>query len=294
MRNKTYKGLDLVKRLGPNKLWYLIPSDWILKDSKRGKSEAIVGKDCYVHCLQFARLLNESTGRTPQGWYDTFVLGISTPDDRPKCTQCGKPLKFVSIKLGYCHIPPENMANEDNLFCSRRCTITYVSSHTEEYPVFDEFHKNGQAAGMMLANPDKYPEWNEYMRNGSGYGLCARNPEKYGLIGFKNKETHKKQSIEGCFTRFLQMGDSSDPCEFYIASTTTGLKFGISSNSNLRLELADNYLRIKVLFKSSRLAVASVERFIKYELNQGHEYVSWKKTSKFRKAYLKALRIYEV
>lgn len=287
-----YKDLDLVKRLGPNKIYYLIPSEWIINYYKIGNSEAIPGKDCYIYSNQFNKILINSTGRTPQEWYDHFILGILTDDERPKCKNCNKPLKFVSVRLGYGHIPGSNMANKDNLFCSRKCTISYVSSHTEEYPVFNEFHKNGQAAGYMLANPDKYPGWITYINSGSGFGLCNRNSDKYGLIGFKNPETHKRQCINGRFTDFMNRGSADDPCEFYIASTTTGFKFGITSNSRVRLEYAANYIKLKVILKATRLQVASIERFIKNYLNQSHEYLPWNQTHKFRKAYLLALELF--
>ena len=56
--------------------------------------------DKWVSSCSLGRELNK-IGLTIQEWYDTNILEISSPDERPKCPICGKECRFISIPGGY-------------------------------------------------------------------------------------------------------------------------------------------------------------------------------------------------
>lgn len=97
---------------------------------------------------------------------------------------------------------------------------------------------------------------------------------------------------KGRFTQFMNQGNPNDICYFYlgiIKDFPDWFKFGITNDFNNRHHMYYlNYFTIHKVIKSSRLYVASLERDLKINLNQNHEYFTsdqWDQVKKFIRNY---------
>lgn len=83
---KTYRKDELIRGNGRN-TYYLIPSEWI-------------ESEIWIHCRKLDHYLNK-INKTPQDWYDRWILNISISSERPKCPICGKDSQFRGIYYNY-------------------------------------------------------------------------------------------------------------------------------------------------------------------------------------------------
>lgn len=85
--------------------------------------------------------------------------------------------------------------------------------------------------------------------------------------------------------RFLEMGEDSDECYFYITWTNSGkFKYGVTSNPNYREWVSrnlDQYKNTHIVLKDNRVQVAYLEARIKLALNIRTEYLDPNETRKF-------------
>lgn len=89
------------ENLGYHRTRYLIP-EWL----------KIPGySDIWVSNRRINKIIS-TIGMTDQMFYDIVFLGITSPDDRPKC-KCGNELKFYGLSNGY------------ELYCDRTCSSRY-------------------------------------------------------------------------------------------------------------------------------------------------------------------------
>lgn len=79
------------------------------------------------------RSVLSSIGLDNQLYYDLVILGLSSPDDRPRC-QCGSPVKFMSLAEGY------------REFCSKSCAKRYITEETRK--------KRGNSLRVTMNNPE--------------------------------------------------------------------------------------------------------------------------------------------
>jgi hypothetical protein len=93
----------------------------------------------------------------------------------------------------------------------------------------------------------------------------------------------------GRFTQFMQSGDSTDKCVFYIA-TAIGVpnmyKFGITSDIYYRGHyFGVDFNWYEILLEGTRLEVATLERDLKIKLNQISEWIKKDSLNEFMKKF---------
>lgn len=108
--------------------YYVIPREWSIKE------------DCeqIVPYNQMNKVCSYN-GVTTREWYNRWILRMSEWEEPagPKCPVCGKPVQFRGPRFGY------------RKFCSNHCSKVYRDSHREEYPVYDDFLRNGGGYGIL-------------------------------------------------------------------------------------------------------------------------------------------------
>ena len=103
-------------------------------------------------------------------------------------------------------------------------------------------------------------------------------------LGYASKEGLRIM-CQGCYSRFIALGNESDICEFYIASTFDGqFKFGISEDS-LSRKSKMSYKKVKVIKCDTRVNIAKLEYDIKIKLNSPKEYLPWSEVHNFIKIF---------
>lgn len=204
--HKRYTVDDIIIGEG-NKTKFLIPSEI---------SET--GESYFVTRQSISKKLTE-LGYTTQEYFDVFILNLTSPEQRPKCVQCGAPVpygKSTSVIGGYRSFFKSATEVIPARFCSERsCSTTYIESHPDEYPNYhqkkNEFYKSGGTFGLALRNPDKYPKIYNWMMTGLAY--MYDHPELYpnvkGGPGFSKSERGYYESKRFGSLRY----DSSYECE---------------------------------------------------------------------------------
>ena len=204
--HKRYTVDDLIVG-GGNRTKFLIPNEI---------SET--GESYFVTRQSVSRKLKE-LGYTTQEYFDVFILNLKSPDERPKCINCGKEVPYgrpTSVVGGYRSFFKSATEVIPARFCSSRsCSTSYIESHPEEYEYYhksrNEFFKSGGTAGLAWRNPDKYPKLVDWMKHGLAY--MYDHPELYPQVkggpGFSKSERGYYKSERFGDLRY----DSSYECE---------------------------------------------------------------------------------
>lgn len=123
-------------------LEYFIPPELVISDYKYGSCEVyglkLFNENSDVHNLVYPSklsiFLNECCDLTSQELFDLCVLHINDTDDRPKCPECNRYIKFSGeFQRGYSR---HHWTNEPShrLFCCNSCRTSYMHHHLDEYP----------------------------------------------------------------------------------------------------------------------------------------------------------------
>lgn len=206
--HKRYTVDDLIVGEG-NRTKFLIPSEI---------SE--IGESYFVTRQSVSKKLKE-LGYTTQEYFDVFILNLKSPDDRPKCINCGKEVPYgrsTSVVGGHHSLFKSATEVIPARFCSNHaCSTLYVESHPEEYEYYHkskkEFYESGGTTGYILRNPDKYPDAIKFWKEGGALGYMHKHPELYpnfkGGPGFSKSERGYYKSERFGDLRY----DSSYECE---------------------------------------------------------------------------------
>jgi len=246
---------------GPEKsLYYLVPQIFILGGQQSlDKYYWERNGEWYLSTQQMTRVLGITTKLTTQTYFDLLVLHINDTEDRPKCPQCGRELKWSGrITSGYGSQGHKWIGECITHCCSQSCSLQY-----------------------RVSNLELYPDYKEFQESGGAFGMIHRNKDYYGNVGFGNKETHAKTMMN----KFINAGDSNDVCYFYFAALNdqSKFKFGITQDYETRLAFGisfKDYEYIKLLYSGSRVDIAKFEYDIKSRLNW-EEYQSNEKLLEF-------------
>ena len=219
-------------------------------------------KDGYVYSRSYAaRHVTKYTGLTIQELFDLCVLHINDTNDRPKCHNCGKYIKWSGrITAGY-GSGGHRWDESEYHFCSRECASRFQYDNLDKYPNCKKFIEEGGTFGLMIANPEDY-NWNRTL-------------------------------IKSRRTNFIQNGGLDDECYFYVTWTSDGyFKFGASEDINQRKSYSgfiDQYISCHLIHTSTRLKIGNLEALIKLKLNINNEYIEESEVPTFWK-YFRELR----
>lgn len=252
---------NIIKRFeGYDHPWYFIPPELVKFPYSKGSIEIFditttdldYDWDNYVSYNSITRILLKCCELTPLEYFDLLVLHINDTNDRPKCKYCNNYLTWSGrILCGYGsggHLWTES----ENNFCSPGHTILYRNSHLDEYP-----------------------EYSEFINSGGSFGLQYSNPDLYDPVGTSVYSTH----IETMRSKFKNSGNKTDICQFYITRSGDKLKFGITSDIDIRLGFGasfDSYSNdVRIIYESHRYFIADLEAEIKYKFKSSIEYLEW-------------------
>jgi hypothetical protein len=135
----SYNFTSISIRYPDGYLDYFIPPELVLKDANLGDSivhriESYNVGDNLVYPNKLSILLTKTCSLTVQELFDLTVLHINDTEDRPKCAECGIPIKFSGeFQRGYSrHHWLDNPSR--NLFCNYEHSTYYMHHHLDEYP----------------------------------------------------------------------------------------------------------------------------------------------------------------
>lgn len=133
---------------------YMIPKDKLILGSGRHTKYYVYWIDSYVSSVSLKRVLKD-LGKTPQDWYDRWILGITVPSDRPKCIICGNECTYDRLSIGYYKVCKNTSCiNKSTSISMKKCLNT---------PEIKEKLSNSQK--KRFEDPKEREKLSEYSKN---------------------------------------------------------------------------------------------------------------------------------
>lgn len=160
-------------------IYYFIPPELVLEeysDYSRSVSKSPSDDwENWIYRRRITEICKLTTGLSMQEWFDLLIYHNNEINKRPRCTQCGVPLQFISPSYGYSK-GRWDKHDHIHLFCSQSCAGKFIMSHPEIYPntttVIDNFIKSGfsdpmvnikaQAESYLVLNKETYSKIHFY------------------------------------------------------------------------------------------------------------------------------------
>jgi len=186
---RTLDKEEYTRRSSNNGVYYLLP-EWVTNSPDKWVSSCTIWKSL------------EYYGMTTQNYYDIVVLGLKSPDDRPKChrPECGNFVEFINISSGY------------RKFCSISCNSKYLISTNEDFVksfVYSSLGKKespeakkNRVEGITRAhkeNPDNWKGWHQ--------PESARKSMSEKRSGKPKSKSHKANLKKSAIKRYRRMPD---------------------------------------------------------------------------------------
>ena len=155
--NKIYPIVDrnreFIKSVSNRNNHYFIPPELVINEYDTYDIQVTKLDGGWIAGRAFDRVSQIVTGYNKQEWYDICILGLKSPLDRPRCSQCGESLPFRRLDTGY-----GSYYEGKYIFCSNACSAEFKNSHPEEYPDYNEIYKAGGGFGLIHSHPEIYEE----------------------------------------------------------------------------------------------------------------------------------------
>lgn len=208
-------------------------------------------------CTRLSTVLLSFCKLTTQEFYDLIVLHINDESLRPKCPNCNSTSAWNgSFKRGYM----ETCLSDDCKSYIRGKGLRKWYANTDE-----EVISNMQRSKSLERWKDTTYE-------------DRLNQLDTSLASLNSCEG----KANSAYSLLLSHGNLDDICNFYIAISYEGLfKYGVAKDVESRIRWSTPYRKYKIIVRDSRLKLANLEWWIKVNLGENSEYISWNLVPKF-------------
>lgn len=221
---------------------------------------------------QATRYLRKKYNLSCQEYYNLICYG--NKDYVNRCIRCGKPTKWKSLSRGW----------DD--YCSMSCACA-------------------DSCEAQHCNPNSPLKiaLNKFLHSKENIEACSKRITEYNRKSWSDPEYRRIKSetthisinrwdakVRAHYKDFLSKGNISDTCDFYIALTRNeDIKFGVTfaGIQDRKYRCAHKY--IHSIFKGSRLAVAKLERDVKFHFKSDSEIIPYNMLSeliRFIRSYI--------